>query len=205
MSIKKNLRSDTSVSTSGNRARSFDTVPRLTQDSPTIPQTGNADEQDCKFKLHPADKAGSPKEDPRNEPSFPTGKDEPRQVTVVRESWIEYQTKEKRFSKALALALIALHKHLAKPGQGTFWTHMKQLKVPRMTAYRLMRLHGWKAEKRKVEKPKAMAAEEDNRIAKDQAITKAIGYFQRFEGETLRDSFERFCEELRRELFGEAR
>jgi hypothetical protein len=139
----------------------------------------------------------------KRNPSFPTGKDEPREVIVVRESWIEYQTKEKRFSKVFALALIALHKHLAKPGHGSFWAHLKELKIPRMTAYRLMQLHGWKAEKRKAEKPKAMAEEEDNRIAKDQAITKAIGYFQCFEGETLREKFKQFCEELSRELFAE--
>jgi hypothetical protein len=80
--------------------------------------------------------------------SVPTGKDELRQVTVVREAWAEYRTKEKRFSTGFAEALICLHKQLAKPGHGTFGECLKELDIPRMTAYRLMQLHGWKAEKR---------------------------------------------------------
>lgn len=80
--------------------------------------------------------------------SVPSGKDELRQVTAVREKWAEYQTKENRFSKEFAKALIELHKRLAKPGYGTFIESLKELKIPRMTAYRLMQSHGWKAEKR---------------------------------------------------------
>jgi hypothetical protein len=80
--------------------------------------------------------------------SDPGGKDELRQVTVVREKWVEYRTTEKRFSKEFADALIGLHQRLAKPGHGTFGECLKELKIPHTTAYRLMELHGWKAKKR---------------------------------------------------------
>src|ERR1700687_1848236 len=134
----------------------------------------------------------------KTNPSLPSGKD---LVTAVRERWAAYQTQEKRFSKEFALALINLHKQLAKPGYGSFVENWNEWKIPTSTAYRLMRLHGWKAEKRK-QKPDLPAAEND-RIAKGQAITKAIGYFQRFEGEDLRERFEQFVAELRREVLSE--
>src|SRR6266705_1167468 len=78
-----------------------------------------------------------------DESSLPSGKDESRLITVARERWDAYQAQEKRFSKAFALALIALHKQLAKPGYGSFVEKLKELKIPTSTAYRLMRLHGW--------------------------------------------------------------
>jgi hypothetical protein len=134
--------------------------------------------------------------------SVPTGKDELRQVRVVRERWAEYQTKEKRFSKEFADALIDLHKHLAKPGHGTFGESLKELKIPRMTAYRLMQLHGWKAEKRKAEK-KPIPNEESATLARSKAVTAAIGFLSRFTGDELRKCFNEFCEELRREVFAE--
>jgi len=138
----------------------------------------------------------------KNNSSLPSGKDQ-RLVTVVREKWAAYQTQEKRFSKDFALALINLHKQLAKPGYGSFVEELKELKIPPSTAYRLMRLHGWKAEKRKKQKPDLPATEND-RIAKGQAITKAIGYFQRFKGADLQERFEQFVAELRREVLSEA-
>jgi hypothetical protein len=79
--------------------------------------------------------------------SFPHGKDESRLVTVVREQWDKYQGQEKRFSKDFALALINLHKQEAKPGYGRFVAHLKELKIPKSTTYRLMRLHGWQPDK----------------------------------------------------------
>jgi coproporphyrinogen III oxidase-like Fe-S oxidoreductase len=106
---------------------------------------------------------------PAQEESFPVGKDELQQLTQVTKAWAEYQTKEKQFSKDLALALIALNKELAKPGFGTFVENLKKLKIPHTTAYRLMKLHGWKLEKRKIEKPK-IAEEEINRIAKSRLL-----------------------------------
>jgi hypothetical protein len=81
--------------------------------------------------------------------SFPHGKDDKsRLLTVVREQWNKYQGQEKRFSKDFALALINLHKQEAKPGYGKFVVHLKDLKIPTSTAYRLMRLHGWEPENR---------------------------------------------------------
>ena len=76
--------------------------------------------------------------------SLPDGKDDSRLVTVVRERWDAYQAHEKRFSKALAEALINLHKQHAKPGYGQFVKRLEDLQIPTSTAYRLMRLHGWK-------------------------------------------------------------
>jgi hypothetical protein len=70
----------------------------------------------------------------KNKSSVPSGKDESHLVTVVREQWDAYQAKEKRFSKDFALALINLHKQLAKPGYGSFVTKMKDLKIPKSTA-----------------------------------------------------------------------
>ncbi len=48
----------------------------------------------------------------------PSGTNETRLVTVVREKWEQYKTHEKRFSKDFALALIDLHKTEAKHGSG---------------------------------------------------------------------------------------
>jgi len=84
----------------------------------------------------------------KSKSSVPTGKDKSNLLTVVREQWHKYQKQEKRFSKDFALALIKLHKHLAKPGYGTFVAKLEDLKIPKSTAYRLMALHGWKPEKR---------------------------------------------------------
>ena len=134
--------------------------------------------------------------------SVPSGKDELRQVTVVRKAWAEYQTKEKRFSKKFADGLIDLHKHLAKPGHGTFGESLKELKIPRMTAYRLMQLHGWKADKRKAEKKPI--PEEVQALVRCKAVTAAIGFLSGFTGDELRKCFDEFCAELRRELFAEA-
>jgi len=137
----------------------------------------------------------------QSNPSFPLGKDELSQVTVVREAWVEYQKKEKRFSKDFALALIALHEQLAKPGHGMFWEHLKEMKIPRMTAYRLMQSHGWKAEKRKAgKKPQP---EEVRTLARSKAVTAAIGFLSGFTGQELQERFDDFCEELRREIFVE--
>jgi len=92
--------------------------------------------------------------------SLPSGKDESRLVTVVREQWDAYQAQEKRFSRAFAVALIALHKQLAKPGYGSFVEKLEELKIPTSTAYRLMKLHDWqpdgrrKAPRKKVWTPK---------------------------------------------------
>ena len=82
--------------------------------------------------------------------SVPSGTDETRLVTSVREQWHKYQGQEKRFSKDFALALIALHKKLAKPHCGLFQDKLKELKIPRSTAYRVMGLHGCKADKRPI-------------------------------------------------------
>jgi hypothetical protein len=131
--------------------------------------------------------------------SFPRGKDEPRQIAVVKKAWIEYQKKERRFSKAFALALIALHNHLAKPGHGTFWTHLKELGIPRMTAYRLMQFHGWKAEKHRAEKKPRLPDDEERKLAWSKFIAGAIGVFSGFTGEERRKRFE----ELRQEIFAE--
>ncbi len=79
--------------------------------------------------------------------SLPSGKDESHLVTVVREQWDSYKAQEKRFSKAFALALIALHKQLAKPGHGSFVEKLHELRIPTSTAYRLMRLHDWQPDK----------------------------------------------------------
>jgi hypothetical protein len=91
---------------------------------------------------------------------LPSGKDESRLVTVVREQWDAYQAKEKRFSKPVAMALIALHEQHAKPGYGCFVEKLEELKIPTSTAYRLMKLHGWqpdgrrKAPRKKIWTPK---------------------------------------------------
>jgi hypothetical protein len=94
----------------------------------------------------------------KNNSSLPSGKDE-HLVTVVREQWHKYQVREKRFSKAVALALINLHKQHAKPGYGQFVARLKDLKIPTSTAYRLMRLHGWQPDK-KITRTKGYTVEE---------------------------------------------
>jgi hypothetical protein len=91
---------------------------------------------------------------PTPKSSLPTGKDESQLVTVVRQEWEKYKGQEKRFSKAFAEALIHLQKKLAKPGYGKFVAYLKGLNIPTSTAYRVMRLHGWKPEKQTDRSPK---------------------------------------------------
>lgn len=124
--------------------------------------------------------------------SLPSGKDDSRLVTVVRERWDAYKAQEKRFSKEFALALIALHKQLAKPGYGKFVEKMKELKIPPSTAYRLMRLHGWKPEKQ-ITKKKAATPDLD----RGKAVVAAIHYLNQFAGEQFLQKFEDFLQELR--------
>ncbi len=71
------------------------------------------------------------------------------------------------------------------------------------TAYRLMRLHGWKAEKRDAKKSQPIP-EEVRTLARSKAVTAAIGFFSAFTGDELREQFEGFVTELRREVFAEA-
>lgn len=135
--------------------------------------------------------------------SVPSGTDETRLVTLVREQWHKYQGQEKRFSKDFALALIALHKKLAKPHCGLFQDKLKELKIPRSTAYRVMGLHGCKAEKRDAKKSQPIP-EELRTLARSKAVTAAIGFFSGLTGDELRKQFEGFVTELRREVFAEA-
>lgn len=138
-----------------------------------------------------------------NELSLPSGKDESRLITVVRERWNTYQAKEKRFSKAFALALIALHKQLAKPGYGTFVEKLEELKIPTSTAYRLMRLHGWQPEKRilKEQAEKRSSREQEELLLtmfKNKALTEAGKYLDQFEaGKPFRTKFAEYWRELR--------
>lgn len=124
--------------------------------------------------------------------SLPSGKDDSRLVTVVRERWDAYKAQEKRFSKEFALALIALHKQLAKPGYGKFVEKMNELEIPPSTAYRLMRLHGWKSEKQITKKA---AATPD--LDRGKAVVAAIHYLNQFAGEEFLQKFEDFLQELR--------
>ena len=133
----------------------------------------------------------------KNNSSLPSGKDQ-RLVTVVREKWAAYQTQEKRFSKDFALALINLHKQEAKPGYGKFVAHLKDLNIPTSTAYRLMRLHGWKAEKRTAKPP--LKSEDRTRLDRSKAVVAAIHYLNEFTGEDLQAKFSEFVEDLRSEL-----
>lgn len=135
--------------------------------------------------------------------SLPRGKDESRLVTVVREQWGSYQAQEKRFSKAFALALIALHKQLAKPGYGSFVEKLEELKIPTSTAYRLMRLHGWQREKRitKEQGNKRSFHEQEELLLtmfKNKALTEAGKYLDQFEaGKPFRAKFAEYWRELR--------
>jgi hypothetical protein len=96
----------------------------------------------------------------KKDSSLPDGKDQ-RLITVVQEEWAKYQGQEKRFSKTFALALIDLHKQLAKPGHGSFVEKLKELKIPNSTAYRLMKLHGWQPDgRRKAPRKKVLAPKE---------------------------------------------
>lgn len=131
----------------------------------------------------------------KNNSSLPSGKDQCL-VTVVREKWAAYQTQEKRFSKDFALALIALHKQLAKPGYGSFVEKLKELKIPTSTAYRLMRLHGWKPDKRSKPAPKAATPDLD----RGKAVVAAIHYLNQFQGEDFQTKFEEFVTQLRAEF-----
>jgi hypothetical protein len=132
--------------------------------------------------------------------SLPSGKDESRLVTVVREQWDAYQAQEKRFSKEFALALIALHEQLAKPGYGSFVEKLKELKIPTSTAYRLMRVHGWQPDKRSNEDKPALKNIPD--LDKGKAVVAAIHYLDQFHaGKEFRTKFAEFWRELRNELW----
>jgi hypothetical protein len=138
-----------------------------------------------------------------NESSLPSGKDESRLITVVRERWNAYQAQEKRFSRAFALALIALHKQLAKPGYGSFVEKLRELKIPTSTAYRLMRLQGWQPEKRIAkEQTKGRSSREQEEFLlamfKNKALTEAGKYLDQFEaGKPFRAKFAGYWRELR--------
>ena len=138
-----------------------------------------------------------------DESSLPSGKDESRLITVVRERWDAYQAQEKRFSKAFALALIALHKQLAKPGYGSFVEKLKELKIPTSPAYRLMRLHGWQSEKRITKeqaKERSSREQEESLLTmfKNKALTEAGKYLDQFEaGKPFRAKFAEYWRELR--------
>jgi hypothetical protein len=132
------------------------------------------------------------KKDPQ---SLPRGKDETRLVTVVREQWDKYKRQEERFSKDFALALINLHKQRAKPGSGTFVADLKTLKIPTMTAYRLMRLHGWEPVKDRPPRPKM-----PDTLVRDKLVTQAIGYLDQFAGAELRRQLAELIRELRNGL-----
>ena len=126
--------------------------------------------------------------------SVPNGKDESRLVTTVREQWDAYQVHEKRFSKAFALALINLHKQLAKPGYGSFVAKLTKLKIPKSTAYRLMRLHGWKPEKQTGLPPKPAPDEVDRR-------SKVCKVFREYLGATSPEQCIRLTTELLQEIY----
>lgn len=126
-----------------------------------------------------------------------TNESEERLVTVVRERWAEFEKHEKHFSKELAAALVALHAAESKYGHGTFQAHLKELKIPKWTAYRVMTLHGWTADKSKKKDKKPSP------LLRDIAITKAIGYFAQFTGKKLQQEVELFIDELRKEVAAE--
>ncbi len=123
--------------------------------------------------------------------SVPSGKDKSHLLTVVREQWDKYQKQEKRFSKDFALALIKLHKHLAKPGYGTFVKKLEDLKIPKSTAYRLMGLHGWKPPKRI---PKTYTLEEHRTERRSMLISQLGAYLDAQENKLT--ALEKLCSEI---------
>jgi len=129
----------------------------------------------------------------KQESSLPSGKDESRLVTVVREQWDAYQAQEKRFSKAFALALIALHKELAKPGYGRFVEKLEALKIRTSTAYRLMKLHGWQPDGRRKEKKKKVLSPKERENA---LFNYAEGLYRAVEPEVREKELQHVLERL---------
>jgi hypothetical protein len=126
------------------------------------------------------------------------GFEETRTVTVVRERWAEFQKHEKHFSKELATALVDLNKLHAKPGSGKFEADLKELKIPKWTAYRVMALHypDWKGEGQKKDGKKE-PTKLSSPLVFDKWVTDTIGYFDQFKDlDVRRNTWDRFKHEV---------
>jgi hypothetical protein len=122
--------------------------------------------------------------------SLPTGKDR------IAALWAEYRKQEQMFCEALAQELIALHKQLAKPHSGSFVLTLAELKIPTSTAYRLMRLHGWKPEQQKASRQEKPL--EPIELSKSKSIALVVRYLDRFAaGQEQQEQLEALIKELR--------
>jgi|SRR5271157_1244206 len=128
--------------------------------------------------------------------SVPSGTDETeaetRLVRVATEQYKEFAGHEKRDSKELANTLIELHTLLSAPHTGRFNEHLKAIGIPRTNGYRLMRLHGWKSDRKKDPPPIKDVAKEVA-LMRSKLCSDAIGYFAQYKGDEFKREWDKFA------------